>query len=61
MKPRVAMLSFQQQAAQKHPNVAMVQQAVEIIHARALQLQADGELQFDAAFVPVSLRKSPEQ
>ncbi|RUT66712.1 phosphate acetyltransferase [Morganella morganii] len=58
---RVAMLSFSTAGSAKHPNVAMVQQAVEIIHARAPQLQADGELQFDAAFVPgVAAQKAPD-
>lgn len=57
---RVAMLSFSTAGSAKHPNVATVQQAVEMIHARAPTLTADGELQFDAAFVPeVAAQKAP--
>lgn len=57
---RVAMLSFSTAGSAKHPNVAAVQQAVEMVHARAPLLMADGELQFDAAFVPsVAAQKAP--
>lgn len=40
--------------------MANVQQATEIVRQRAPQLMVDGELQFDAAFVPdVAAHKAP--
>ncbi|WP_037385382.1 phosphate acetyltransferase [Serratia sp. DD3] len=57
---RVAMLSFSTWGSAKHPNAAFVQQATELVRARAAELCVEGELQFDAAFSPdVAAQKAP--
>lgn len=57
---RVAMLSFSTWGSARHPNVASVQQATELVRAREPGLCVDGELQFDAAFSPdVASQKAP--
>ncbi|UYP69245.1 phosphate acetyltransferase [Thalassobacter stenotrophicus] len=48
--PKVAMLSFSTKGSAQHPNVTKMTEATE--HAKAAGLSVDGELQFDAAFVP---------
>jgi len=54
------MLSFSTKGSAEHERVSYVRNAFEIVKKRAPDLIVDGELQFDAAFVPdVSARKAP--
>ncbi len=59
-EPRVAFLSFSTLGSARHPRVKRVRQALEILHRRDLDFEADGELQADAALVAeVAARKAP--
>lgn len=59
--PKVAMLSFSTMGSASHDRVDLVREAVEIVRRNAPGLAVDGELQFDAAFVPeVGKRKAPD-
>ncbi|MCU0428094.1 MAG: phosphate acetyltransferase [Candidatus Kapabacteria bacterium] len=58
--PRVAMLSFSTKGSAEHEYVNKVREALEAVRAKNPALAVDGELQFDAAFVPsVGERKAP--
>ena len=57
---RVAMLSFSTHGSSTHASVEKVRAATELVRSQAPELVVDGELQFDAAFVPdVAQRKAP--
>ncbi len=58
--PRVALLSFSSKGSARHAAVTKVTDALAILQATHRDLQVDGELQFDAAFVPdVGASKAP--
>ncbi|GKT03395.1 phosphate acetyltransferase [Furfurilactobacillus entadae] len=58
--PKVAMLSFSTKGSAKGDMVTKVQEATKLANEQAPDLALDGELQFDAAFVPsVGASKAP--
>ncbi|KIC31811.1 phosphate acetyltransferase [Leisingera sp. ANG-S5] len=58
--PKLAFLSFSTKGSAKHPAVDKVTEALALFQDTHPDLPADGELQFDAAFVPsVGERKAP--
>lgn len=61
VKPRVAFLSFSTHGSARHERVERVRRAVKLAKRRLRGVVVDGELQFDAAFVPaVARQKAPE-
>ena len=60
LDPKVAMLSFSTKGSAKGEMVTKVAEATKLVQAQAPTLAVDGELQFDAAFVPeVGALKAP--
>ncbi|MCL1631334.1 phosphate acetyltransferase [Sporolactobacillus sp. CPB3-1] len=59
--PKIAMLSFSTKGSAKDPSIDKVTEAVRLLKEKAPDLPADGELQFDAAYVPeVAAKKAPD-
>lgn len=58
--PKAAMLSFSTKGSAKAPSIDRTTEALDLVRAKAPELAIDGELQFDAAFVPdIAARKAP--
>lgn len=58
--PRIALLSFSTAGSSSHERVDLVREATNIAAAKKSEWKIDGELQFDAAFLPsVALKKAP--
>ncbi|MFT8318754.1 MAG: phosphate acetyltransferase [Sporolactobacillus sp.] len=58
--PRIAMLSFSTKGSAKDPSIDKVTEALAQVKAQKPDLLIDGELQFDAAYVPeVAQKKAP--
>jgi phosphate acetyltransferase len=55
--PKVAFLSFSTRGSAEHESIDRVKEAVALLRAAEPALEADGEMQFDAAFVPAVARK----
>ncbi|WP_349408877.1 phosphate acetyltransferase [Pseudalkalibacillus sp. SCS-8] len=59
--PRVGMLSFSTKGSAKSDETQKVIDAVELLNETGTDFPVDGELQFDAAFVPeVAAKKAPD-
>ncbi|MEE2945325.1 MAG: phosphate acetyltransferase [Pseudomonadota bacterium] len=59
-EPKLGFLSFSTKGSAKHAAVSKVSEGLAIFKEAAPEIEADGEFQFDAAFVPsVGERKAP--
>ncbi len=61
IEPKIAMLSFSTKGSARGPQVEKVQEATRIAKELRPDLKLDGELQFDAGFVPAAAQiKAPD-
>lgn len=60
-EPRIAFLSFSTKGSARHERVEIVKEAYETARKQNKNWKMDGELQFDAAFIPeIANRKAPD-
>ncbi len=60
IQPKAALLSFSTKGSANHPSLDVIKEAVKLLNAKHPELLIDGELQFDAAFIPeVGNKKAP--
>lgn len=60
LTPKIAFLSFSTKGSAEHPRVQKVVEAWTLFQKRVPDIASDGELQFDAAYVPdIGQRKAP--
>ena len=58
--PKVALLSFSTKGSAEHPNIDKVREALSLVKQQKPELDIDGELQFDAAYVEeIGTQKAP--
>lgn len=61
IEPKIAMLSYSTKGLLRTSEVTRIKEAISIVKRKYPHVVIDGELQFDAAFIPeVAMRKAPE-